>query len=296
MPTERNRAQPSLPRRVAGRQLWCAGRPIRRDGRDSADVTEVQMTAPWLSVAVADPSWPVDESAVMDAVESARSAVGRLYGPRGVRDGTGRVAAAAAVRAARASAALEGASLVLDRELDAIADPILAGSVRVAAELGGLAATWRRAPRQVLARLHTLAAADLVPRGELGRPRVDPGRSDLVSARLSALADLVVSSPWPAPVLVAIVHGELATLAPFGSADAVVARAAARLTMISTGLDPSGLAVPEVAQLRARAGYRAGLVGYRAGNRVGLDAWVAQVCDALVRGAAEGAVLAAASE
>ena len=36
-------------------------------------------------------------------------------------------------------------------------DPVLAGSVRVAEGLGGLLGTWRRAPSQVLARLHVLA-------------------------------------------------------------------------------------------------------------------------------------------
>jgi len=41
----------------------------------------------------------------------------------------------------------------------------------------------------------------------------------------------------PAPVLVAVVHGELLALAPFGSADGVVARAAARLTAIKKDSD-----------------------------------------------------------
>src|SRR6478609_2894326 len=61
-----------------------------------------------------------------------------------------------------------------------------------AAALDGLVGTWRRAPRQVLARLHTLAAADLVAVDDLGRPRADPDRPDLVSGRLAVLADLVV--------------------------------------------------------------------------------------------------------
>ena len=252
------------------------------------------MTAPWVRVAT-ESSWPADGGSVMAAVQAARLALGRLSGPRGVRDRTGRVAAAAAMRAARASAGLEGAPLALDRDVDSITDPILAGAVRVAAELAGLSGTWRRAPLQVLARLHALAAADLVGRDELGRPRVDPGRPDLVSGRLAALSELVVRSSWPAPVLVALVHGELASLAPFGSADGVVARAAARLTMITTGLDPSGVAVPEVAHLRSVAGYRAGLRDYGEGGPAGLDSWVVQVCSALSLGADEGAALAAAS-
>ena len=57
-------------------------------------------------------------------------------------------------------------------------------------------------------------------------------------------------------MLVAVVHGELLALAPFGSADGVVARAAARLAAVGSGLDPKGLAVPEVGHLRRAAEYR----------------------------------------
>jgi hypothetical protein len=251
------------------------------------------MTAPWMQVVAADPSWPADRGTVMSAVLAARSALEGLNGPRRPRDPAGRAAAAAALRAARASAALEGVPLALDPTVGAIADPILAGAVRVAAGLDALAATWRRAPLQVLARLHTLAAADLVGPDELGRPRVDAASPDLVSGRLTALSELVIRPPWPAPVLVAIVHGELATSAPFGSADGVVARACARLTALTTGLDPSGLAVPEVAHLRSSAEYRTGLLGYVEGAD-GVDAWVVHVCRALADGAAEGSTLAVA--
>ena len=252
------------------------------------------MTAPWQGAVANRPDWPVGSSEVLDAVEAARAALARLNGPRGVRDRTGRVAAAALMRAARASAGLAGAPMGLDPAATSIADPVLAGAVRVAAAMDGLAATWPRAPRQVLARLHTLAAADLVDRDGIGRPRVDPADPGAVSARLTALADLVVRSPWPAPVMVAIVHGELATAEPFGSADGVVARAAARLTMVTTGLDPAGWSVPEVAHLRSPDRYRAGLAGYAEGGD-GVDAWVIQVCDALDRGATEGAGVARAS-
>lgn len=248
------------------------------------------MTAPWEAVVARRPDWPAQ---VRDAVEAARAALARLNGPNGVRDRTGRVAAAALMRAARASAALAGGPLSLDPAVSPIGDPILAGAVRAAAALDGLAGTWRRAPRQVLARLHTLAAADLAEPAELGRPRLDPDRPDLISGRLAALADLVVRSPWPAPVTVAIVHGELAVLSPFGSADGVVARAAARLTMVSTGLDPAGWSVPEVAHLRSPQRYRAGLAGYADGD--GVDAWVIHVCEALDRGAAEAAGASPAS-
>ena len=52
------------------------------------------------------------------------------------------------------------------------------GALRVAQALEGgataLVGVWQRAPLQALARLHTLAAADLVDDERLGRPRTDP--------------------------------------------------------------------------------------------------------------------------
>ena len=90
--------------------------------------------------------------------------------------------------------------------------------------------------------------------------------------RLALLADLVTGgTAAPAPVLVAVVHGELLALEPFPSANGVVARAAARLAAIGSGLDPRGLAVPEVGHLRAGAAYREAAQWLREGHarRVG---------------------------
>ncbi len=246
----------------------------------------------WPAVA-ALPGWPLDVEAVMAAVESARSAAGSLSGPRGVRDRTGRVAAAASIRAARASAALEGVPLALDHDGGSVSNPVLAGAIRVTAGLSSLVGTWRRAPLQALARMHMLAAADLVATDRLGRPGAD--RAGDLTSRLAALAELITRGTWPAPVMVAVVHGELAALAPFGSADGVVARAAARLTMITTGLDPSGLCLPEVVHLRSVPDYRAGLGAYAHSGRAGVEAWVVQECRALSQGATQARALAVAS-
>ncbi len=94
------------------------------------------MGAPWFDRVTGSPTWPDDAGQLTSAVESARSTLGRLNGPRGVRDRTGRVAAAATIRAARASAALAGVPLALDLATASISDPVLAGAVRVAAALG----------------------------------------------------------------------------------------------------------------------------------------------------------------
>ncbi len=194
------------------------------------------------------------------------------------------------MRAARASAALDGGSAALPAE-GPVDDPVLAGALRVAEALGGLLSTWQRAPLQVLARLHVLAAADLSPDPALGRPRSSPG----VTARLDGLAHLIVGgSQAPAPVLVAVVHGELLTLAPFEYANGVVARAAARLTAIASGLDPKGLVVPEVAHLRREREYRAAAAGFAEGGREALGRWIVHSCTALSAGAREATSIAEA--
>ncbi|HET8588455.1 MAG TPA: oxidoreductase [Nakamurella sp.] len=263
---------------------------------------------------------------VPELVERARSAVIAVRQLPANRRGWARTGAAASVRAARASAVLEGGSAAFadpragaqaaagpgdgmpgDGMLGAatsvgdlgaaapqtltVTDPVLAGALRVAAEIGQLATVWRRAPLQALARLHTLAAADLVDADRLGRPRSEPG----VGARLASLAQVVTQAPWSGPVTVAVVHGELLALRPFGVADGVVARAAARLTMIATGLDPQGLTVPEVGHLRAGSGYPLAAAGFAAGDRDGLQRWIDHVCTALLAGAREARSIAAAA-
>ncbi len=186
---------------------------------------------------------------------------------------------------------LDGGSGEIDRDAESITDPVLAGSLRVAAEIGVLVPVWERSPLQALARMHTLAAADLADSATLGRPL--EGRPDL-SSRLSALADLVLASPWPAPVQVAVVHGELLNLRAFGTADGVVARAAARLTMISSGLDPHGLTTPEVGYLRVGSAYPRSAARFGDGSAV--PGWIVDVCDALIAGAREGTSIADAAE
>jgi hypothetical protein len=141
-----------------------------------------------------------------------------------------------------------------------------------------------------LARLHVLAAADLP-----GEADAEPGRPVRGTERLALLADLVTgATAAPAPVLVAVVHGELLALAPFPSANGVVARAAARLAAIASGLDPRGLAVPEVGHLRAGAAYREAAQGFAAGTPDGLAAWIRHCCAQWVAGAREGRSIAEA--
>ncbi|MGD9527490.1 oxidoreductase [Pseudonocardia sp.] len=303
--------------------------------------------------AATDPLAPLVElPGVADAVARARDAVVAVHNHPVNRRGWPATAAEAGLRAARASAALDGATLD-PSPADVVTDPVLAGAVRAAEELGRLLGVWRTAPLQALARLHVVAAADLVPRAP-GSPLADPadgareGRASSApasggrapagrapagrapdggtpdgptpvaapdraatgaatsalgrpsgsaetSARLSLLADLVTGgTSVPAPVLVAVVHGELLALTPFPTANGVVARAAARLAAIAAGLDPKGLAVPEVGHLRRAADYRRAAQGFASGTREGLTEWLLHCCAQWEAGAREGISIAAA--
>ncbi|WP_018654097.1 Fic family protein [Actinomadura flavalba] len=256
-----------------------------------------------------------DLPGVADAVADARKAVDRLLGHRILRRRSAEVSTESALRGARASAVLEGATVTLDelRTTEHPADPVVQGSLRVSAELGALADTWRQAPRQVLARLHVLAAADAVDDAALGRPRDDdPGKPvtdplglgtppspQEVAARLGTLSDLL-TAPTKAPALVvaAVVHGELATLRPFGWGDGIVARAAQRLTLVARGFDPKSLTAPETGHAELAGEYAAALRGYASGSAEGVAAWVAHcaaataaaardsqaICEAFMRG------------
>jgi hypothetical protein len=246
-------------------------------------------------VAQSDPLAPLmDLPGVVDATDEAREALGRAHRHRANRRGWPTTAAEAMVRGARASSVLDGGSLTIPDGSNA--DPVLAGALRVGEALEGgatsLVGVWQRAPLQVIARLHALAAADQTDDdSQLGRPRPDAG----VGRRLELLGDIVTGGTRvPAPVLAAVAHGELLTLAPFGVADGLVARAVSRLITIASGLDPHGLGVPEVYWMRQSGDYRAGARGFASGTPDGLTAWLIGSCRGLAAGAEEALSIAEA--
>lgn len=242
-----------------------------------------------------DPLQPLlDLPGVRAAADLARDSLAEVHRHKANRRGWPTTAAEAAVRGARSSAAIDGGSTELPAE-GGVTDPVLAGALRVGQALDGdalpgLVATWQRAPLQALARLHLLAAADLVTdESALGRPRTAPGLGE----RLGMLADLVTGgSKAPAPVLAAVVHGELLSLAPFGSADGVVARAASRLVSVASGLDPHNLGVPEVSWFRRRTAYIDGAAGFGTGDPTAVGSWLILCCGAFEAGAREATSIA----
>jgi hypothetical protein len=233
-----------------------------------------------------DPLAPLlDLPGVREAADAARAGIDRLLGHKVLRRESAGVSTESALRGARASAALEGADVPLDAlRSGAVSDPVVQGALRVSAALGSMVETWPRAPGQVLARLHVLAAADLAGPAALGRPAPHAG------GRLSGLFSLITGTTTvPAVIVAALVHGELAALAPFGVADGVVARGAGRLTGITRGLDPKAVSVPEVgfAEL-GREAYVAALASYSSGTEAGVAAWLVHCCRATEHGALEG--------
>jgi hypothetical protein len=232
----------------------------------------------------ADPLAPLLElPAIAAAVDRTRAAVDTLLGNRVLRRRSADVSAESALRGAWASAWLAGREVELAevRSGAAAEDPVVQGALRAQSVVGSLADTWTRAPRQALARLHALAAADLVPADELGRPR--PGTAQ----RLDTLAQVLAETAAPAIVVAAIVHGEVLGLDAFAPASGVVARTAVRLTLVDRGLDPKSLVVVEAGHRELRVAYDEALDAYRTGTPGGVATWIVHCADALEAGARE---------
>jgi hypothetical protein len=275
-------------------------------------------------------SGPADPLAVLgtlpgvpEAVESVRKAVDQVYGHRVMRRRSNEVASEAALRGARASAALAGADWSLEevrRRSDFSADDqarVVGAALRLTTEAGQLLGIWRQSPLQALARLHLVAAGGAAEEATVGRPRLagEPVDEPLVeiaeiplpepaevAARLDGLTGLLRGgTAAPALVAGAVVHGELLCLRPFGTLNGPVARAAERIVLVGSGLDPKSICPAEVGYAElGRAGYLKALEGYASGTPEGMAQWIAHcglalglgvresvaVCEALQRGAA----------
>lgn len=232
-----------------------------------------------------DPLTPLLElPGVAGAVSTSRDAVDGLLGNRVLRRRSSDVSAESLLRGAWASAVLSGATAELSEVRGGqVADPMVQGALRVSAELAPLADTWSSAHRQVLARLHALAALGLVGEDELGKPRADRE----VAHRLDTLAEVLSLTSAPALVVAAIVQAEILSLDAFAPVSGVVARAATRLTLIDRGLDPKSLVPFEVGQLELRSECQAALAAYRDGTPEAVVGWIEHCSAALVLGVRE---------
>lgn len=239
--------------------------------------------------ATADPLLPlIDLPGVLDACAKARTDVDRLLNHRVLRKQSAAVSGESLLRGARASAELEDHGYQLEAvRSGAIDDPVVAGCIRVAGELGRITEIYEKAPLQAIAALHLQAASGSLHPDDLGRPIGGPE----VSTRLQQLAETVLaprSREVPGIVVAAIVHGELLALKPFAGLNGIVARAASRVALISTGVDPKALAVPEVGHVSEHREYEQSLADYRSGSPAGVARWIVHCATALSGGAVEG--------
>jgi hypothetical protein len=201
---------------------------------------------------------------IADAVTGARAAVDGAYKHTALRRKGGLVAAEISLRNAVASASLqtsEAYPLELVRA-GTVLDPVVQGCLRVAEAVPGLSERWQSAPRQVLAKIHLLAGAGVLGPDSLGRPATS---LDQVVSYIRAGDPLIRA---------AVIHGELLALDAFPGINGIIARAAARLTLIASGLDPRGLLAIDEIHLSREPEYLGSANAFATGTPDGIRSWL----------------------
>jgi Fic family protein len=216
---------------------------------------------------------------VGSAYAATRDGIDTMLRDRGLRQTAPDLTTESLLRGAHASAVLEGSGSSLDDVRAGAGDEIAQGSLRVSVELLGLVPVFGRSPAQALARMHAVAAGATVPADERGRPR------DAESAARLRESLQGLDSDRPALMTAALLHAELVCGAPFATANGIVARAAERLVLVSSGVDAKSLVVPEAGHLALRPAYQSNLGAYDDGGRPGLQAWLLYCAEAYAAGA-----------
>lgn len=261
---------------------------------------------------------------VGDAVEGAREACTQLRWHQALRRRIPEAAAESRIRGATATALLEGSEpagpegtvrLVRDLVRGAATWPVdpdpvervLKASVQVTSATESATSAALATPAQLLARLHVAAAADLLPPDQVGRPRRSGEDSsefgDLgpavpaeeVPQRLELIYDLLgaLRAGGSALVVAGLVHAELVSVRPFVTGNGLVARALERVVHRVGGLDPTGVAVPELGHSqKVGADYRGALTAYGQGGTAGVRLWLLHCADAASTGAQAGELIA----
>lgn len=220
---------------------------------------------------------------VPSALAAARDGVDALLRDRGLRRTTPALTAEALLRGAVASAQLAGSASSLDDVRAGDGDVLALASARLYAGLLALVPVVARSPLEALARMHTLAAAGMLADDELGRPRPDPE----AAATLRRLGErLLAPSSAPAIAVAGMAHAELITSAPFAAANDLVARALERLLLVSRGVDPASVTVPEAGHAGLAAAYAGALGAYASGGAPGRRGWLLHTAAAVTAGVA----------
>jgi hypothetical protein len=214
---------------------------------------------------------------IESAVNDARAAVDGAYRHPALRRKGGLVAAEVSLRSAVASASLETLTLypLEDVRSGTVIDAVVQGSLRIHSSLPGLADRWESTPAQVLARLHVLGATGILEPDSLGRP----------AAPLDRVLSYVVARVGDPLIRAAVVHGEMLALNPFPGVNGMIARAAARLTLIASGFDPRGLVLGEEVHLSREPEYRGSSLAFATGTQDGIRSWLKHCALAATLGA-----------
>ncbi len=219
--------------------------------------------------------WLTGLEGVPSAFASTRDGIDVMLRDRGLRKSTPAQTAESLLRGAHASAVLEGSGSSLEDVRAGGGDEIAGAAVRVSTELLSLVPVMGRTPLQAFARLHSLT----------GGPTPGQPRSAEAAERLQSLSKALLATSSPGLIVAALVHAELASVAPFASHNGIVARAAERLVMVARGVDPASLVVPEAGHLALRPEYESNLRGYRDGGDRGLHSWLLYAAEAQTKGA-----------
>jgi len=206
---------------------------------------------------------------VPSGLTAARDGVDALLRDRGRKQTTPEQTAESLLRGAHASAVLEGSASSLEEVRAGDGDEIAQAALRVSTGMLALVPVISTSPLQAFARLHALAGKGVLEEESLGRPV-----NAEAAARLGGLAETLLTTTVPAMLVAALVHADIATVAPFASHNGIVARAAERLVLVARGVDPASVVVPEAGHLGLRAAYESNLRGYAVGGQNGMHAWL----------------------
>lgn len=184
-----------------------------------------------------------------------------------------------------ASAAIEGAAMPADPRQDPDDSPmgeLSNAALGITAETDFQLSTFLKTPLQTLARLHSF----LDNSENRGRPRTvnqvedplhigEPLDHTKIEARLDSLVELITKSKAPAVLLSAIVHAEIAVIAPFKNGSQMIARATSRLVLQSKNVDQLKLVMPEYGFYKiGRNPYAKALIAYQTGTIAGVTDWI----------------------
>lgn len=237
-------------------------------------------------------AWAVDRLMALDGVRAdldhARGQIDALLWRRDVRAAAADYTRGSQQRGSRDSAAIDGADVAVVE--DSPMGRVLRSAQAVTAEVPAHVETWGRAPLQVFARLHAVAARGHVADEQLGRPRTaeevpdDPLRlamqapsASSAAGRMALLADVIAQAQQaPALAVAGIVHAEIVSARPFAWGSGIIGRAGVRLVLAARGVDPSLFSVPETGMLQlGRPGYVKAMRAYASGDMAAYFGWFA---------------------